>query len=153
MNTLQNGPFRSGTLHDYAWNYWGLFKDVRLYKGFEACLTGILGSHSGCLQRIAGSIPGAGTHMERRLRRLIHDENKRSTLSPEALGKTLTEQGAAFLHGADEVKVIVDGSDLRKPHSQKLQYLDRVRDLKGHVVNGYHTLEAIGRPQGCLRRW
>ncbi|AZI44106.1 hypothetical protein EHF33_14425 [Deinococcus psychrotolerans] len=38
----------------------------------------------------------------------------------------------------------MDGSDLRKPHSQALEHLSTVRSLDGHLVSGYPTLKAIG---------
>ncbi|WP_291427135.1 transposase [Deinococcus sp.] len=145
MNTLQHAKYQADSLHDYALNYRPLFRDIRVFNTFESLLTGILGSGSGCIQRIAASIPGAADNSERRLRRLVHDENKRVSFSPDNLSQTLTREGAQFLHDADSVEVIVDGSDLRKPQSQNLPYLDHVRDLQGQLINGYRTLEAIGR--------
>ena len=46
--------------------------------------------------------------------------------------------------GTDEVLVILDESDLRKPHSEHLEHLDRVRSLQGTPVRGFHTLTALG---------
>lgn len=144
MNTLQHAKYQSNSLHDYALNYRPLFRDIRVFNTFESLLTGILGSGSGCIQRIAASIPGASDQAERRLRRLVHNQNKQASFNQSDLSQTLTREGAQFLHDADSVQVIVDGSDLRKAQSQKLPHLDHVRDLQGHVVNGYRTLEAIG---------
>lgn len=145
MNTLQHTKTQFDSLHDYALSYRPLFKDIRVFNTFESLLTGILGSGSGCIQRIAASVPDSSDYTERRLRRLVHDKNKRASLNQSDLSHTLTAQGAQFLHDAESVEVIVDGSDLRKPQSQKLPNLDHVRDLQGHMVNGYRTLEAIGR--------
>ncbi|WP_212648218.1 hypothetical protein [Deinococcus hopiensis] len=83
-------------------------------------------------------------HAERRLRRLIHHQNQRTELNAETLTERLQTQGAERVAGEAEVVVVLDGSDLRKPHSQKLEHLDVVRDLKGNLVPGYHTLNAIG---------
>jgi hypothetical protein len=41
--------------------------------------------------------------------------------------------------------VLVDGSDLRKPHAQAMQHLQRVKRLHGQgTVPGYRTLNALG---------
>lgn len=52
--------------------------------------------------------------------------------------------GARRMAGSDEVLVILDESDLRKPHSEHLEHLDRVRSLQGTPVRGFHTLCALG---------
>jgi hypothetical protein len=56
----------------------------------------------------------------------------------------LTDLGARRMVGSDEVLVILDESDLRKPHSEHLEYLDQVRSLQGTPVRGFHTLTALG---------
>ena len=44
----------------------------------------------------------------------------------------------------NEVLVILDESDLRKPHSERIEHLDRVRSLQGTPVRGFHTLTVLG---------
>ncbi len=49
------------------------------------------------------------------------------------------------LRGERELCVVLDGSDLRKPHAQAMEHLQRVKRLDGPgLVNGYRTLTAIG---------
>lgn len=126
--------------------YADLFHDKRLHKGFQACITGILASGTTRLSRIARAAPqtGLAPHSERRFRRMMHNQNKRSDLNAEKIGKKILEQGAERLRNCDEVKVILDGSDLRKPYSTSLEHLSTVRDLNGHPIPGYPTLNAIG---------
>lgn len=135
-----------GGLSDFVQPYRTLFRDRRLFTAFQAALSGILASGTTRLAQMARVAPGTGAcpQAERRLRRLVHHEHRRSDLSAERLLDHIQAHGAARLTGCDEVIVILDGSDLRKPHSQTLAYLDTVRDLKGQPVAGYHTLNAIG---------
>ena len=136
----------TSALENYTQDYSDLFKDKRLFTGFQATITGILGSGTTRIAQIAKSAPQTGTspHSEQRLRRLIHNKNQRANLTPEIISSKLTSKGAKQLAKHDEVKVILDGSDLRKPHSTSLEYLDTVLDLNGDPVAGYPTLNAIG---------
>lgn len=123
-----------------------LFGDRRLFKGFSSTLHGILGSGGLRLSQIARCAPTTTCteHAERRLRRLIHNQNARADLRPERLTQALTDLGARQMAGAGEVLVILDESDLRKPHSERIESLDRVRSLDGRPVGGFHTLTALG---------
>lgn len=125
--------------------YHDLFRDRRLVAGFDAALAGILASGGTRLSQMARTAPtlGGTPHAERRLRRLIHHQHQRSDLTPEALTLRMQQQAALRLAHTPEVVIVMDGCDLRKPHSQRLEYLDTVRDLKGQPVSGYHTLNAI----------
>ncbi|WP_309572510.1 transposase [Deinococcus sp.] len=135
-----------GGLSDFVQPYRALFRDRRLFTAFQAALSGILASGTTCLAQMARVAPGTGAYpqAERRLRRLLHHDHQRSDLSADTLLDQIQAHGAARVAGSDEVVVILDGSDLRKPHSQTLEYLDTVRDLKGQPVAGYRTLNAIG---------
>lgn len=135
-----------GSLSDFVQPYRTLFRDERLFTAFQAALSGILASGTTRVAQMARVAPGTGAcpQAERRLRRLVHHEHRRSNLSADTLLNQIQAQGRARLAGCDEVVVILDGSDLRKPHSQTLEYLDKVRDLKGQPVAGYRTLNAIG---------
>lgn len=125
--------------------YHDLFRDQRLTASFDAAISGILSSGRTRIRQMARLSPALGltSHAERRLRRLVHHQHRRSDLTPEALTTRLRQQAAMRLAGSSEVIVVLDGSDLRKPHSQRLEYLDTVRDLTGKPVSGYHTLNAI----------
>ncbi len=123
-----------------------LFGDRRLFAGFSSTLHGILGSGGLRLSQIARCAPRTTCteHAERRLRRLVHNQNARADLRPERLGQALTDLGARRMAGAGEVLVILDESDLRKPQSQKIEHLDRVGSLEGQPIHGFHTLTALG---------
>ena len=133
-------------LSSYTEGYRDLFHDSRIYAGFQTTLTGILASGSTRIRQIARAAPQTGCtpHAERRLRRLVGGQNKRATVKADALQKRLRTLGAQRLAKQDEVVVILDGSDLRKPHSKKLEHLSTVRALDGDLVPGYPTLNAPG---------
>ncbi|MFC4425279.1 transposase [Deinococcus navajonensis] len=123
-----------------------LFRDRRLFEGFSTTVQGILASGGLRLSQIARCAPGSTctAHAERRLRRLVHNQNARADLRPARLTQVLTDLGARRMAGSDEVMVILDESDLRKPHSDHLEYLGQVRSLQRTPVRGFHTLSAMG---------
>jgi len=138
--------FNRHDLASFTAPYKQLLHDRRLFEGFNACVWGIIGSGSCKVSQIAASNPlTAGTeHGERRLRRLVHGDNKQADVSAEALGMVLTDQGAKQLKGEHEVLLVVDESDLRKPFASELEHLDTVRDLEGKPIAGFHTLSILG---------
>ena len=72
---------------------------------------------------------------------------KRSpNLDAEHLTAKLRAYGVAHLGttSRDELWLIADGSELRKPHARVMPHLMRVKDLDGDLVNGYRTLNVIG---------
>lgn len=141
-----NSVPEAGQLALFAHGYRDLFGDPRLFSGFQDVLSGILASGSTRLRQIARAAPRAGVrpHAERRVRRFVAGQNQRAVVQADTLGARLTTQGAARLAGQDEVVVVLDGSDLRKPHSRQLEHLSTVRALDGDLVPGYPTLNAIG---------
>jgi hypothetical protein len=44
---------------------------------------------------------------------------------------------------SDEIWLIADGSDLRKPYAKEMPHLSKVRALSGGLVNGYQTLSVL----------
>ena len=84
---------------------------------------------------------------------MLHGETaKRSELDPDRLVAKLQAHGVAQLRGEPHVWVVVDGSDLRKPHAREMEHLQPVRRLEGTgLVNGYPTLNAIGIGSGGRR--
>ena len=69
----------------------------------------------------------------------------RSELDPDVLSAKLQAHGVERLRGEPDVWVILDGSDLRKPHATAMEGLQRVKRLHGRgTVPGYRTLNAIG---------
>ena len=132
-------------LEAYAAGYRGLFKDKRLFTGFVGTLQGIIGSQSLRVSRIANSssLLGTSQHGERRVRRLVHNQNGRADSDAQSLSERLTNEGANRLKGEHEVLLILDESDLRKPFASCIEHLDRVRSLEGELVPGFHTLNVL----------
>lgn len=80
------------------------------------------------------------------------ETTKRSTLNPEHLATVLQAHGAERLRGETDLWVILDGSDLRKPHATAMEHLQRVKRREGSgTVPGYCTLNAIGLGQAGRR--
>ncbi len=67
----------------------------------------------------------------------------KNSFDPDTINQHTQQNALANLTVKEQVKVIHDGSDIRKPHSQKLPQLAKVRDLKGHIINGYNTFNSI----------
>jgi hypothetical protein len=84
---------------------------------------------------------------------MLHGETTtRSELDPDRLAAKLQAHGVERLRGEGRVWVVVDGSDLRKPHAARMEHLQRVKRLDGEgLVNGYRTLNAIGMGAGGRR--
>lgn len=73
------------------------------------------------------------------------ETTQRSELEPERLVAKLQAHGVAQLRGEPHIWVVLDGSDLRKPHARAMEHLQRVKRLDGQgTVNGYPTLNVIG---------
>jgi Transposase DDE domain len=125
--------------------YRAMFKDKRLFTTFQGIVKGILVSGSSRISQIARSSPFADkAHSEKRIRRFVHGEHQRAEVTAETLVSKLLEEGSKRLRNAKRVTVIMDGSDLRKRYSQKLEHLSHVRSLEGTLIAGYPTLNAIG---------
>jgi Transposase DDE domain len=78
---------------------------------------------------------------------MVHGETTRQSPSLDAdhLLARLCERGVAQLRDESAIWVILDGSDLRKPHAREMESLQRVKRLAGGgMVPGYRTLNAIG---------
>ncbi len=76
---------------------------------------------------------------------MLHGDTKRTTLEADQIIAQLQARGVEQLRGEAALWVLVDGSDLRKPHAQAMEGLQRVKRLHGEgTVPGYRTLNAIG---------
>jgi len=86
----------------------------------------------------------------KRVRRLVHGETvQRSDLSEERLSQLLQTAALQQLGEAEEVWVVLDSSDLRKPHAEQMEALMTVRDLDGRFVPGYRVLNALAITPGA----
>lgn len=126
-----------------------LFGDRRTRTAFGEVVKGIISAGSLICQRIAqGSavlcVPKEGGQRVSRLAR--GESTKRSQVDAETLTEVLRERGVAHLAEAqsDELWLIADGSELRKPYAREMPYLMQVRDLDGSLVAGYRTLNVVG---------
>ncbi len=73
------------------------------------------------------------------------EHTTRSRLEADHLVQQLQTLASEQLQDEDEVWVVLDGSDLRKPHARKMAHLQRVKRLEGTgLVNGDRTLNALG---------
>jgi hypothetical protein len=74
------------------------------------------------------------------------ESTKRSQIDAETVTAVLRERGIEHLCEADtdELWLIADGSDLRKPYAREMPDLMQVRDLDGNSVSGYRTLNVVG---------
>jgi len=66
-----------------------------------------------------------------------------NVLDKEKMNENLLINSVSKLSGELRVVVIYDGSDIRKPESEKLENLGWVRDLDGKFVRGYQTMNCV----------
>jgi hypothetical protein len=144
---------QSVLLDEYVAEYATLFGDKRSRATFEAIISGILAAGSLVCSRIAAVAPllsEVRDGAQRILRFAIGESTRRSsvvgTSTASRLVEKLAQRGVAQLKetipGTD-VWLVVDGSDLRKPHAKEMPDLMRVRSLQGTMVNGYRTLNVL----------
>jgi hypothetical protein len=73
------------------------------------------------------------------------ETTQRSELDPERLTAKLPAHAVARLRNERDRWVVLDGSDLRKPHARPMDHRQRAPRLAGDGTgNGYRTLTAIG---------
>jgi hypothetical protein len=149
---------QSVLLEEYVGEFSALFKDRRSKATFEATLNGILAAGSLVCARIAAVAPMLSEvrdGAQRILRFASGESTKRtrgrgsevhgSSLASRLVGR-LAERGVASLERTlpgTEIWLVLDGSDLRKPHAKEMQHLMRVRSLQGMMVNGYRTINVL----------
>lgn len=77
---------------------------------------------------------------------MLHGETtKRSALDPDDLVARLQARGVEQLRGEEAIWVVFDGSDVRKPHAEQMEHLQRVKRLdRQGTVPGYPTLNVLG---------
>jgi Transposase DDE domain len=140
---------QQGLLPGYLASFEGLIGDKRTGVTFRETVKGIIGAGSLVCQRIAASSATLSEAKEggQRVSRMARGEStKRSQIDAASVTAAMRERGIAHLGEAetDEVWLIADGSDLRKPYAREMPDLMRVRDLDGNLVFGYRTLNVVG---------
>jgi hypothetical protein len=126
-----------------------LMGDRRTGFTFRETIKGIIGAGSLICKRIAAhsQLIAATSKGGQRVIRLAKGEStKRSQLDAVSLTERLRSRGLAELAESEteELWLICDGSDLRKPHAQMMPDLMQVKDLDGKLVPGYRTLNVLG---------
>jgi len=144
MQSAWEDPFAA-----YVGHFHSLMGDQRTRRTFAAILRGIIAGGSLVCQKIAAASPvlAAVENGAQRVIRLAKGQSTdRSTLSVGQLTERLRERGVAQLREVttDDLWLILDLSELRKPQAQEMPALMEVRDLHGKLVPGYRTLEVLG---------
>jgi hypothetical protein len=140
---------QKGLLPGYLASFDGLIGDKRTGITFRETVKGIIGAGSLVCQRIAAGSETLSQAKEggQRVSRMARGEStKRSQIDARSVTGVLRERGIAHLSetDADELWLIGDGSDLRKPHAREMPDMMLVRDLDGNLVSGYRTLNVVG---------
>jgi hypothetical protein len=137
-------------LTGYLTQFDGLIGDARTRTTFTETVKGIIAAGSLVCQRIAAHSPvlAAVQNGAQRIIRMVMGESTTRSPHLDAQHLTATLRTRAVEHlgstAADELWLIADGSELRKPHAQAMPHLMRVKELTGGLVNGYRTLNVIG---------
>ncbi len=123
-------------LQNYLQHFDGLFLDGRTRRTFQASIKGILAAGTLICQRIAAcsaELSHAKDGAQRILRLATGESTKRSQVDAEHLTAQLREVAVEQLAQApeDELWLIADGSDLRKPYAEAMPALMQVRALRG----------------------
>src|SRR5256886_1494852 len=150
---MEWNPTWEDPLTSYVKQFDGLIGDQRTRKTFGEVVKGIIGAGSLICQRIAGQSAelSKGKKGSQRVIRLATGEStQRSEVDAEHLTQRLREVAVEQLAQTpeEELWLIADSSDLRKPYAEAMPYLMQVRDLKQNLVPGYRTLNVIGLTPG-----
>ena len=142
------GPWQS-----YLKRFDGLIKDARTRRTFQESIKGIMAAGTLVCQRMA-ACSAMLAHVKDGAQRIIRlatgESAQRSQVDAEHLTEQLRAVALEQLAQApeDELWLIADGSDLRKPYAEAMPALMQVRDLEGNLVPGYRTLNVLGITPG-----
>jgi hypothetical protein len=134
---------------DYLSEFAGLIADRRTGVTFQEVVKGVIGAGSLVCERIAAHsqmLAGKQKGAQRVIRLAKGESTKRSQLDAESLTAKLRRRGLAepAESEVEDLWLILDGSDLRKPHAEVMPDLMQVKDLDGSLVPGYRTLNVLG---------
>ena len=127
-----------------------LVGDRRTWITLTETVRGIIGSGSLICQRIAARSPilSAVKKGAQRIIRLVSAQTTKRSPNLDADHLTAQLRTTALAHltevQSDELWLIADGSDLRKPYAKAMPNLMKVRALDGSLVPGYRTLTVLG---------
>jgi hypothetical protein len=149
---------QEGLLPGYLASFGGLIGDKRTGVTFRETVKGIIGAGSLVCQRIAAisavlcETKGGGQRVSRMA---MGESTKRSQINAASVTSALRERGVAHLSEADtdELWLIADGSDLRKPYAREMLDLVQVRDPDGKLAPGYQKPGKIVLTGDCVACW
>jgi hypothetical protein len=142
--------FSTASLPSYLNHFNALFHDRRSQCTFHEIVAGILAAGSLVCARIAAKAPlfaRAKDPAQRVIRFADGTSTSRSKLDAATLVNQLAQRAKLRLQQTPpehDIWLIIDGSELRKPHSRAMPDLMKVRDLDGRLVPGYRTINVIG---------
>jgi hypothetical protein len=150
---MTEGMTGQGLWAEYLGHYDGLIGDKRTGKTFHEVVRGIIDAGSLVCQQIAAHSPvlsAVKDGAQRVIRFAKGRSTKRSEVDAEHLVDALCERGVEQLAESetDELWLIADPSDLRKPYANEMPDLMQVKDLNGKLVPGYRTLNILGVTPG-----
>lgn len=79
----------------------------------------------------------------KRLKRILSKENKLGYLDETLVNDALMGEALRKLSSTNEIYLLHDPSDIRKPHSKKTEHLGKVLDLNHRVINGFSSYNVI----------
>lgn len=134
---------------EYLKDFGALIGDKRTGVTFGEVVRGIISAGSLICERIAAHSPVLQVVKDgaQRVSRMATGEStKRSDLDAASVTDRLRQRGLANLRqgAGDEVWLILDLSDLRKPYAEMMPDLMQVKDLDGGLVPGYRTVNVVG---------
>ena len=127
-----------------------LVGDRRTWTTLTETVRGIIGGGSLICQRIAAQSPMLSQVKKgaQRIIRMVSGQTTKRSPNLDADHVTAQLRSTAIAHltatPSDEVWLIADGSDLRKPYAKVMPHLMKVRALDTALVPGYRTLTVLG---------
>lgn len=79
----------------------------------------------------------------KRLKHTLSKENKLGHLDETLVNDVLMGEALKQLSSQQEIYLLHDPSDIRKPHSKQTENLGKVLDLNHRVINGYSSYNVI----------
>jgi len=140
-----NDPFTQ-----YLMPFDTLVGDRRTWTTLTETVRGIIGGGSLICQRIAAQSPILSQVKKgaQRIIRMVSGETTKRSPNLDADHLTAQLRATAIAHlsetPSDELWLIADGSDLRKPYAKAMPSLMKVRALDKSLVPGYRTLTVLG---------
>ncbi len=127
-----------------------LVGDRRTWTTLTETVRGIIGGGSLICQPIAAQSPILSQVKKgaQRIIRMVNGETTKRSPTLDASHLTAQLPSTAIAHltetPSDELWLIADGSDLRKPYAKAMPALMKVRALDKSLVPGYRTLTVLG---------